>query len=338
MIKSIIVVRLSAIGDVVMMLPMVRRLQANLPNATITWVISNPAYELVKEISDIEFIVIDKPKSLRDYLAFYRKMRARNFDVLLAAQASLRANLLYPGIRAKRKIGYDKARARDLHRLFVNESITPGKEHTLEGFLKFASQLGINDNHIKWDFPISQQDLTWAQEVIPQGSGPLVMINPAASKLERCWYSDRYIEVIRALQAKWNARVVLIGGPGHLDVTLGKEITAELPITNLIGQTKLPQLLTLLSQTDVVCCPDTGTAHMGAAVGVPVVALHAVTNPAISAPYNCQKLAVSTYPNSLPWGTQVRDRQVMAKITVESVVEKLDLVLSSRHCDKSASK
>src|SRR5690349_3539238 len=138
MIKSICVVRLSALGDVLMLVPLIRTLQDNLPHVTITWVISRPAYDLVEGMEGVKFIIIDKPKSLKDYWQFKKQLSGQTFDVLLATQASFRANLLYFFISAKRKIGYDSLRAKDGHHWFINEKITPGNDHTLEGFLKFA--------------------------------------------------------------------------------------------------------------------------------------------------------------------------------------------------------
>ena len=64
MINSICIVRLSALGDVLMMVPLIRTLQANLPQAKLTWVISRPAFDLVEGMDGVEFIVIDKPKTL----------------------------------------------------------------------------------------------------------------------------------------------------------------------------------------------------------------------------------------------------------------------------------
>ena len=87
--KSICIVRLSALGDVLMLVPLIRTLQLAFPTCTITWVISRPAYDLVEGMNDVEFIVIDKPKHVLDYWRFKQQLRGRYFDVLLAVQASL---------------------------------------------------------------------------------------------------------------------------------------------------------------------------------------------------------------------------------------------------------
>jgi len=349
MIQSICIVRLSALGDVLMLVPLIRTIQRHLPKVTITWVISRPAYDLVEGMEHVEFIVINKPNTLTDYWRFKKQMRSRRFDVLLAAQASFRANLLYPLIHAKRKIGYDRARAKDCHGWFINESITSGHDHTLEGFLKFADVLGIKQKEIRWDLPIQQVSRNWAREQLPEGSGPIVLINPAASKAERSWLVDRYIEVIKHVQSRWNARVVLTGGPSVYDKTLGAEIGKDVLVTNLIGKTTPKQLLALIGQADLLICPDTGPSHMGAAVATPVVALHAVTSANVSGPYVYRQLAVDCYPEALKtilkktpettiWGTQAHGNDTMKLVGVDDVISKVDNVLcTSSHKPKKSS-
>ena len=335
-IQSICLVRLSALGDVLMFVPLVRALQRALPEAKLTWVISPLAYTLVEGMDGVEFIVLDKPKSLADYWRFYQSLRGRQFDVLLAAQASLRANLLYPCIRATRKIGYDKARGNDGHGWFVNESITPGREHTLDGFLKFGEAIGVTPEAPVWDLPVRAEDDAWVRSKLPNTHGtPVLVVNPAASKPERSWSVERYVDVIRFVVSRWSVQVVLTGGPGAHDKALGDAIIAEVPeVTNLIGKTKPKQLLALIGQAKLVLCPDTGPSHMAAAMGTPVVALHAVTNLDISGPYTSKHLAVNAYPDALarlgmtvdsaPWGKQVHEDWAMQLVSVDAVKARLN--------------
>jgi heptosyltransferase I len=337
--KSICIVRLSALGDVLMLVPLIRTLQANFPNVTLTWVISRPAYDLVEGMDGVEFIVINKPNSLTDYWQFSKQMRGRHFDILLATQASFRANLLYPFIRATRKIGYDSIRAKDGHGWFIDDSIAPGNDHTLEGFLKFADCLGIEKKEICWDLPISQADREWAQSQLPDVATPIVLVNPAASKAERSWPVERYIEIIKYVQSRWVAQVILTGGPGDYDKTLGDAICNGVSVINMIGKTKPKQLLALIEQADLLICPDTGPSHMGAAVGTPVIALHAVTSADVSGPYIYRDLAVDCYPEAVRtvlkktpatniWGTHAHGSETMKLVTVDAVIAKLETVFS----------
>ncbi len=337
MIESICLVRLSALGDVMMFVPLVRALQRHYPKAKITWIISPFAYTLVDEMQDIEFIVLEKPKSLADYWHFKCRLKDRKFDVLLAAQASFRANCLYPLIRAKRKIGYDKARANDGHRWFVGEAIEPGRDHTLEGFLKFGERLGIPYEPPVWNLPVNESAYAWARSHIQSDELPVLVINPAASKPERSWFAASYVEVIRFVLSHFNMQVILIGGPGPQDKALGDAIASEVPVTNLIGQSTPKQLLALIDLATLVVCPDTGPAHMASAMGTPVVALHAVTHVGISGPYSFRDLAVNAYPlalkrlkqsiDSVPWGTQVHEPWAMTLVSTDTVMARLNHLL-----------
>lgn len=338
MIKSICIVRLSALGDVLMCVPLIRTLQAHFPQAKITWVISRPAYDLVEGMSGVEFVVIKKPKNARDYWAFWKQFRHKKFDVLLATQASLRANLLYPLITAKRKIGYDKLRAKDAHRWFVTETIAAGQEHTLEGFLQFARALGVDRPEVSWNLSISEQEKAWVDKRLTQ-KGPVLLVNPAASKSERSWTVEGYCQVIMAAQEQWNAQVILTGGPGASDRELADSILKQVTCLDLVGKTKPKQLLALISKAQAVLCPDTGPSHMAAAMGTPVVALHAVTNPKISGPYNFLHLAVNCYPEAMQsilkqdaetakWGTRVHSCNAMKIISAKAVLRQLKAILN----------
>jgi heptosyltransferase I len=348
-IKSIALFRLSAIGDVLMFLPMVRALQGSFPQAKITWIISNPAYQLVQGIEGVEFIVIDKPKTLKDYWKLYRLFQKYHFDVLLACQASMRAHLIYPMIKAKRKIGYDNIRSQEGHRFVVSEQIPFKKVHTQDGFLQFAEYLGADISQVSWDLPIDKQALAWADEKLKEVFGdskPLVLINPAASKLERCWPAEYYPELIHYLQKTYQANVLLCGGPGALDRKLADEILAKVSIADWVGKTNLKQLMALISKAQLLICPDTGPSHMAAAVGTPVIALHGVTKPEISGPYGQLHRVVNKYPKAKSkfhpasigheggdWFEKVHHPEVMQLIQCSDVIEKVDEILGvSNHC------
>lgn len=336
--QSICIVRLSALGDVLMTVPLVRTLQSNMPNTRITWVISEPAYALVAGMNDVDFVLIEKPNHLGDYWRFWQRMRHRHFDVLLAVQSSFRANLLYPCIRAKRRIGYDALRAKDGHKWFINEQIMAGRDHTLDGFLRFSAALGIKKPDIRWDLPIGEADLDWAVAQIADCPRPIMLVNPAASKPERSWSVERYIEVIKVAQQRWKMSVILTGGPGQHDRELGNRIAASVPVKNLIGKTKPKQLLALIRSANVLLCPDTGPSHMAAAVGTPVVALHAVTSADVSGPYLFRHLAVDYYPQAMRdvlkqtpethvWGAHAHGEQTMELVPVNDVLLKLEQAL-----------
>jgi heptosyltransferase I len=335
--KSIAVFRLSALGDVLMFLPTVRALQRNFPQAKISWIISRPAYDLVKNINDIDFIVIDKPRSIKDYWQLKKRFQQYHFDILIAAQASFRAHTLYPLIRAKQKIGYDDIRGKEGHRFVVSHQIPFKKVHTLEGFMQFAEYIGAKELSVEWNLPLESQAKDWVEAKIKEwdlNESPLVVINPAASKSERSWHAQGYLEVISFLQSHYRANIVLCGGPSNHDKDLAEQIKRSAKVIDIVGQTKLPQLLALIAKADLVICPDTGPSHMAAAVNTPVIALHGVTKPEISGPYGqlhqvfnrydeAKNLLMKTNLKEKPqdWFNKVHHPEVMNLIKAPEVCE-----------------
>lgn len=198
-IQRLALFRLSAVGDVMMMVPVVRALQRTYPRLQITWIIGRMAHTLLDGLSGVDFIVIDKPKSLGSYLQCRQQLQKQSFDVLLAAQASLRANLLYPLLKAPIKIGFDATRSRDAHGLFVNHRIAFAREHLLDGFMRFATMLGVTDKQLEWNLPIQAEHHDWARQQLSVKNGRWLAINPKASKRERDWLVDRYVDVIHQI-------------------------------------------------------------------------------------------------------------------------------------------
>lgn len=341
-IKNIGLVRLSAFGDVLLTVPAVRTLQANFPEAKITWIVSPGAYPILKGLSGIEFIVLEKPRDLFTYIAAYKKLKPCAFDVLLCMQASFSANILFPLIKAKRRIGFDNARARDAHRLFVKEAVPAGKDHLLDAFMRFPEMLGCTEKKISWGLDISQEDrdwvnLRWAQELAPEKK--TLIINPSCSKPERNWFKERYIQVIQAAKKRWDINILLTGGPAESEKKLAASIEAEVgfPIANWVGKTTPKQLAVTLEKADVLLAPDTGPLHLAGAMGTPVIGLYAVASTGLSGPYFSRHLSIDKFPEAVckflkkdpatvPWKTRVHTHKAMALITVDDVLEKLQLV------------
>lgn len=342
-VKHIAMLRLSALGDVTLMVPTVRAIQRHFPHSRITWIISKETYPLVKDLSGVEFIVVAKPKSIKTYWRLRQQLKHYRFDVLLAAQASLRANLMYAFINAPIKIGFDSQRSRDGHGLFINKRIDFQQEHLLDSFMRFAKALGVKDCAVEWDLPIELDHHNWAKKQLSVHTGHWVAINPAASKMERNWLCDRYVTVIERLVNEWQMNVVLTGGSSDNEKNLASQIIelSRVECLNLVGQTSMKQLAAILSVVEILISPDTGPLHIASAMGTPVIGLYAVASPELSGPYRSQSLVVNKYPQAVreilqqdphkvAWGTRVHDRRAMALIEVDEVLAKFEDFFSNK--------
>jgi len=338
--RDIAVVRLSALGDVTLLLPVIETLKAAAPAARIVWVIGSAAHELVQGVTGVEFVVFDKRRGLRAYSDLRRRLRGRRFDVLLAMQASWRANFIYPLIAAPIKIGFDRVRARDAQWLFVNRRIAFAREHLLDSFFAFLRELGIREPRVHWNLPIGPAEHEWADAALAPARGPILAVHPCASKAERDWPIERFVETIRAAQARWSVHVVLTGGPDRREQAAGARIAESVGanVTNLIGRTTPKQLAAVLARARCLLAPDTGAVHIAVAMNVPVVGLYAVAPARLSGPYGCADLVVDRYddavrtilrkdPRTVSWTTRVHEGEPMRLIEAADVLAKLAQVL-----------
>jgi heptosyltransferase I len=332
----IAIVRFSALGDVVMVSAAINALQRALPDAEITWFTSPLTYSLLHRMPQVQFVVVDKPRSFSAYRAFYRRFRARDFDAVLAMQANLRINLLYPALRAPIKIGFDRTRAREGQWLFCDQRIPFHDDHLVDSFLSFVEKLTGQAAEAVWDLPLEEADHAWANEQLRHLSSPLIAIHPHASKAERNWLLERYAEVIQ----KSSGSIVLTGGDSLAERSLCQQLCAIAPdrTLDLCGKTSPKQLAALLEKVDVLVAPDTGAVHIARAMGTPVIGLYAVASPKLTGPYQRTEYCVDRYPEAvrkylakdpeqLPWNTRVHHPDAMSLIEVDDVLQQLTRVL-----------
>ena len=337
---SIAIVRFSALGDVVMVSAAVRALQQVLPEAKVTWITSPLAHALLNGLDGIQFEVIEKPRSLSDYRAFYRTFRHRQFDVVLEMQANLRINLLYPALHAPAKVGFDRTRAREGQWLFSDRRIPFHDSHLVDSFLSFVETVTGKRATAIWDLPVNKEDLLWARDQLQTLPKPWVAIHPHASKTERNWLPDRYSEIVRQSVTRWNCGVILTGGSEASELTLCKDLALLVPehSLNLSGKTTPKQLAALMSLVDVLIAPDTGVVHIARAMDTPVVGLYAVASPKLTGPYQKLEYCVDRYPQAvvkflgkdpdrLPWNSRVHHPDAMSLIEVFDVMQQLDKLL-----------
>jgi heptosyltransferase I len=253
-------------------------------------------------------------------------------------QLALRASLLTLGIKAKYKVGFNFKRAKEAQWLFTNQKIADTTSaHVLDSFFAFTEYLGVPRSVPTWNLPISQQDTALAKELL--GGKPTVVISPAASKDERNWLTERYAQIADWLDEQ-GYQVALCGSPADREVRLGHsiiELCNSKPL-NLIGKTSLKQLTAVLKQAEVVVAPDSGPAHIATTQGTPVVGLYGHSNPKRTGPYNNINSVVSVYETfveqqqgkpaeQLAWSTRVKGEHVMASISLEMVIAKLNPIL-----------
>lgn len=339
--RSLCLLRLSALGDAVHAVALVRDLQRAWPGLPITWVIGKGEARLLEGLDGVEFVVFDKKAGLAGWRDLRRRLAGRRFDVLLNLQLALRAGLASTAIAADRRIGYDPARSKEGHGLFVNERIPAGGHHVQDAFRQFLRPLGLEPGPIEWRLPVPAEAHAWAEAHLPGGQ-PTLLVSPCSSHPLRNWRPERYAAVADHAAAKgW--RVAICGGRSELERSTADAILAAMraPALDLVGKDTLKQLLALLGRATLVLTPDSGPTHMANAMGTAVLGLHACTDAERSGPYSDRRWCVNRYDEAarrflgkpataLPWGKRVELPGVMDLVEVADAIDRFEAFRATR--------
>jgi heptosyltransferase I len=336
--SSLCILRLSALGDVCHVLPVVRTLQDAWPSTRITWILGKLEHKLLGHLPDIEFIVFDKQAGTRSYRDLRRQLRGRRFDALLHMQLALRASLASLLVPARYRLGFDRDRAREGQWLFTNAKIEArSREHVLDSLFGFAERLGVTTRSMRWDIPLPDSALAYAAAAIPNPTRPTLVLSPCSSHELRNWSAARYAALADHAVQRHGMDVLLCGGRSPLEREYGEQIEQQMrqPCRNLIGRDTLLELLATLQRATVLVSPDSGPAHMATTVGTPVIGLYAPTNPERSGPYYSRRWCVDRYDRAatrflnrsasgLAWTEKIEMPGVMDLIEIDDAIEKLD--------------
>lgn len=333
---KICLLRFSALGDLSHVIPLIRALLEHSPDRQIDWIIDAKMQVLMPDISGLRLIPFSKQDGWRGVLQLRQHLSRQRYDQLLLLQTSTRANLISTLIKARQRIGWDGARAREGQSLVRNDRISEAPpQHQVQGFLAFARYLGADVSKPCWNLTIDPAAANFAAEKLP-GNQPTLVISPCSSHSLRNWQPQRYAAVVDWVQRTYNWRVAIVGGPSEIERSMATAIEqyAQAPVINLVGKDTLPQMLALLDRANVVMAPDSGPLHWANALGKPVVGLYAATWSQRSGPYNSLGLCVDRFPEAarqyrrsepedLRWGTRIEKPGVMELISVEAVCEQL---------------
>lgn len=333
---SICLLRTSAIGDVTHVVPLLRTFQQAWPQASLTWIIGKLERKLVGDLPGVEFVTFDKAAGWSGMRAVRTALRGHRFDALLQMQVAMRSNLLSLGISARRRVGYDRTRAKDLHGLVINERIPARSgEHVLDAIGSFCEPLGLKQTNVRWDIPIPDEAHAWAAAQLP-GDTPTLLVSPMSSHALRNWRTQRYAAVMDHVASRgW--RVALIGGPSAAERTMADAVLAACrhqPL-DLTGKDTLKRLMALFTRAQLLLGPDSGPMHMANSVGTRVLGLHAASNPDRSGPYSDRRWCVNKYDaaarkylnrpaSELAWGSKIERPGVMDLIEVDEVIDRYE--------------
>jgi lipopolysaccharide heptosyltransferase I len=293
-VPRILIVRLSAIGDVVRVLPALHALRDRYPTAQIDWAIETKSADVVAGHPAIDQVLIfDRTRKWRadwrNFRGFCRMIRARRYDIVLDFHGIFKSGWIARASKAPDRYGFARPRSQELSWLFTNHKVElhSMRMNRIEENLELCKLLDAKTYSLDVYFPIPLEVLDEIDDYIEgtfQGGKRLVAIHAPVDRPEKQWPPEHFSKLSDLLLADGRFDVVLTWGPGQRAVADAvsdqsrrhPKVAPELPT--------LKHLAGLLQRMNLVFAGDTGPMHIASAVGTPVVGLFGGTDPAKHAP------------------------------------------------------
>ena len=341
--RRILIIKPSAIGDVVHTLPVLAMLRKRWPAAHIAWLVT-PACSGLLEGHPLldEVILFDRrgyAKSWRDlatawrFFGFQRSLRQRNFDLVIDLQGLFRSGWLAWQTRAPMRVGF--ANAREFAPIFYTHRIDVGgpDQHAVSRYLKLAAAMGCDVSEVTFPLHVTDEDRRHVEKLI-DGVGRFAVLLPGANWPTKRWPIERFAALVGPLRERFGLATVVAGGPD--DVKLGDTILPSPQPSpwkgegargaiNLAGRTSLRQLVALLERAELVIANDSGPMHIAAALGRPLIAIFGPTNPIRTGPYNRLDTVIRIeIPCSPCYSRKCSHQSCLRWLEVESVLKRIE--------------
>lgn len=287
--ERIAILKLGAIGDVVNTLPFVCRLRDARPRARILWIIAPLAHALVRghpAVDEFLRFEVDRPRS---WPALARALRRERIELLIDLSRTTKSGLLALASGAPLRLGFDRARAKELNALCTNRRIAPNPSPgtTVEQYLEFADFLGLPPSPPRFDLPHDP----W-RGAPPRSGAPRVCLNLGASKPANRWEPERFGELAGLLVRELGAEVFLIGGREDRAAAERAASVAGAPLEDQVGRLSLRESAGLIASSALFVGCDTGPLHIAVALGRPVLALFGAADPARTGPFRAPEAVI----------------------------------------------
>ncbi|MDQ6829795.1 MAG: glycosyltransferase family 9 protein [Gemmatimonadota bacterium] len=324
------IIMLTAVGDAVHVLPVVNAIKRHSPRSHISWMLQPGPAALVRGHPSVdELLVFDRSRGWTAFLDARHVLDKHPFDVVLDLQSYFKAGVLTALARAPRKIGYDRARARDLNWLFTTDRLSPQpRAHIQDEYLEFLDALSIPHGEPQWGLGPWPEERAWQSEFLARFDRPIVPLVIGSSKPAKDWLPERWAQTADILYEKHGVQPMLVGGPSPRERTTEAFVMrrAKHPVISALDS-GLRRLVSILDAAPLVISVDTGPLHIAVALGRPVISLMGYADPRRVGPYRASHdLMVDAYHEGDGSTDAVSTRTYldrMQRITVSDVADRL---------------
>jgi lipopolysaccharide heptosyltransferase I len=305
---KLLIVRLGALGDVVHAIPVAAALRRAHPSARIDWLVSakhRAILDLVPVI-DRRLAINDRPSGGARapggarFVATVRELRQARYDVVLDLQGLIKSAIIARSSGTPRVVGFAAPYLREpLARLFYTDVHDPGGEgiyapsetrHVVQINLGLLEPLGIRTTSA--EFPIDGASSATAEAVIERAGGRYVLLNPGAAWPNKRWPPARFGALAATLRERVDLKSIVLWGPSERELA-DQVVDGAGGAALRAPATTIADVVALARGADVMISGDTGPAHIGAAVGTPMVGIYGPTRPERNGPWLPEDVTLS---------------------------------------------
>jgi heptosyltransferase I len=303
--ENILLIKPSALGDIVMALPALSALRRSFPRARLHWLIRPEFAPLLEGHPHLDEVLLFDRRFLgqawhngtarRSLFSLVARLRRRHFDAVLDLQGLFRTGLLAWLSGCPRRFG---TRWREMAHLFYTTAIPPRPEwvHVVDHYLKLVEAMGAPDLGVEFVLPEKPAAATAARALLAHygiDGEPYAVVIPGSAHASKCWPAERFAALADRLASEQGLAVVATGGKSESPMIEKIRRLAKHPPANLAGQTSLPELVEVLRGAKLVVSNDTGPGHLAGALGRPLVMMFSWSNPLRVGPYGRPQCVVA---------------------------------------------
>jgi len=331
-VPRMLLIRLSAIGDVIRVLPALHALRDRYPHAQIDFAVEPKSADILADHPAIDQVLVFERgagflDSVRAFRAFAAELRENRYDMVVDFHGILKSGLLMKATRASRRIAFAPPRSQELSHLFANEIVPlPAKPiNRIEENIQLCRALDAQSDHLEVaiavpDF-VADTVESWYEDTFDSGKQLVIMHGPV-DRPEKQWPLSHFSALADLLLADGRFEVVLTWGPGQVEVAQAIEAGAHRkPVVAPVLPT-LRHFAAFCDLADLFVGCDSGPMHLASAMDLPVVGLFGGTDPARHAPLRQPSVALYGGPTPFPKKVTVEQGQAwLAALEVESVYD-----------------
>ena len=330
--KRILLILHGSIGDVIRALPLASVLRKGFSQSFIAWSVEARSLPLLEHNAAIdEIMLFDRAHGWRALAPFLREIRAKKFDLVLDLQRIFKSGFIGWASGAPRRLGFDRADAKEFNWIFNNLHIEPFGETIpkIEHYFKFADYLGLPRGTPEWDFSLTADERSWVKLHLSRIHKPFAVLFVGTRWESKQWFPTQIARCAELLSDQYHLDIVLLGAKPDLQLADEAVRESRTAVMNLVGYTSLREAIGIIELAKLTIGPDTGLMHIAAAVGTPVVSLWGATRPERTGPYGYGDLVVQGRAPCVPCNRRrcKIGRICMQSITTEEIGQKIGLAL-----------